>query len=123
MGSLGGGFGRRRRLDTSPPPARKKPLEKSEQEKRWLAKLPPGASSGRLERQSFRAAPKPKELEPGYVYARACVVGDKIVASDDAGADILLQVTEVAPFMVICRDIRTGRALGVLPDTIVQVAS
>jgi len=82
---------------------------------------PPG-SGERLERQNFKAAPKPKELEPGYVHARACVVGDKIVAEADYG-EIILEVVEVAPFMVMCRDIRTGRLLAVLPDTIVQVAS
>ena len=117
-----GSFRRGRRFDTPPRPARK-PLEKGEAEKKWLNLVPPGSSTQRLERQKFKASPKPKELEAGFVYARACVVGDKIVASDDYGADIILQVTEVAPFMVVCRDIRTGRALGVLPDTIVQVAS
>ena len=70
-----------------------------------------------MERQKFKAAPKPKELPAGYVYARACVPGDKIVAADD-----YVLVTGVAPFMVLCRDIRTGRALGLEPDTIVQVA-
>ena len=121
MPSLGGGFGRRRRLD-SPRPARKKPLEKSEQEKKWLAQLPAGSSSGaRLERQKFKASPKPKELPPGFIYAKAAVPGDRIVAAADHGD--ILEVVEVSPMMVVCRDIRTGKALGVLPDVIVEVAS
>ena len=120
MGSLGGGFGRRRRLDAPSRPARKKPLENQGLEK-WLNQVPPGASGARLERQKFKATPKPKELPPGYVYARACVVGDKIVAEADYG-EIILEVVEVAPFMVMCRDIRAGRLVGVEPGTIVQVA-
>jgi len=124
MGTLGGSFQRRSRLAEDPRPARKKPLEKSELEKRLLAQVPPGASSGarRLERQRFKASPKPKELPAGYVYAKAAVVGDKIIAAADYG-DVILEVTEVAPFMVICRDLRTGRVVGVEPNTIVEVAS
>jgi len=93
------------------------------EETRWLSQVPPGASGGRLERRKFKTAPKPKELPAGYVYARACVVGDKIVAADDDGADILLQVTEVSPWMVVCVNVATGEPLGVLPGVIVQVAS
>ena len=118
-----GSFQRRSRLADNPRPAKKKPLEKNADEKRWLSQTPPGSSSGaRLERQKFKVAPKPKELPPGFIYAKAAVPGDRIVAASDYG-DVVLKVVEVSPFMVICHDIRTGKAVGVLPSCIVQVAS
>ncbi len=121
MVRLGGGF-RRSRLEGSRP-TRAKPLEKSEQEKKLLAQVPPGASSAvQLERRKVKVAPKPKELPPGFIYAKAAVVGDKIVAVDDYG-DVILQVVEVSPWMVVCRCVRSGKALGVLPSVIVEVAS
>jgi len=120
MVRLGGSF-RRSRLE-GPRPVKSKPLEKSEQEKRWLSQVPPGSSGERLERQKFKAAPKPKELPPNFIYAKAAAVGDRIIAADDSD-DILLQVVEVAPFMIMCRDVRTGRLLGVGPEVIVEVAS
>ena len=123
MGQLGGGFQRRSGLADNPRPARSKPLEKSEDEKRWMAQVPPGASSAvQLERRKVKAAPKPKELPPGFIYAKAAVVGDKIVAVDNDG-DVILEVVEVAPWMVTCVNVATGEALGVLPNVIVQVAS
>ena len=122
MGTLGGSFQRRSRLADNPRPARKK-LEKGAEEKRWLSQVPPGSSSGAwLERQKFKAVPKPKELPPNFIYAKAAVPGDKIIATADHG-DVILQVVEVSPFMVVCVDIRTGKALGVLPSVIVEVAS
>ena len=121
MVRLGGGF-RQSRLEGSRP-TRAKPLEKSEQEKKWLAQVPPGASSAvQLERRKVKATPKPKELPPGFMYAKAAVVGDKIVAVDNDG-DVILEVVEVAPWMVTCVNVATGEALGVLPNVIVQVAS
>ena len=97
MVRLGGGF-RRSRLEANPR-RRSKPLEKSEQEKQWLSQVPPGSSSAaRLERQKFKAAPKPKELPPGFIYAKAAVPGDKIIAEDDFG-DIILQVVPTSPFI------------------------
>lgn len=121
MVRLGGGSFRRDRLDGYPRPSRK-PLEKSETEKKWLAQVPPGSSSGvQLERQKFKAAPKVPTLPPGFLPARACVVGDKVIAEADYG-EIILEVVEVAPFMIMGRDIRTGRLLGLEPGTIVQVA-
>ena len=110
-------------LHELPRPARKKSLEKGEEEKRWLSQVPPGTSSAaRLGGRDFKAAPKPKELPAGFIYARAAVPGDKIIATDDYG-DVVLKVVEVSPFMVVCVDIRTGKALGVLPSVIVEVAS
>ncbi len=50
------------------------------------------------------------------------MVGDKIVAEADHG-DLVLKVVEQTPWMTVCVDIRTGKALGVLPSVIVQVAS
>ena len=120
MVRLGGGF-RRSRLEGSRP-AKGKPLEKSADENKWLAQVPPGSSGGQLERQKFKAAPKPKELPPGYVYARACVPGDKIIAVDDCD-DVLLQVIEVSPWMVVCINLATRETLGVLPGVIVEVAA
>ncbi len=123
MGQLGGGFERRSRLADNPRPARSKPLEKSADEKRWLSQVPPGSSSGvRLERQKFKAAPKPKELPPGFICAKAAVPGDLIMAVSVHG-DVVLKVVEVSPFMVVCVNVSTGKALGVLPSCIVQVAS
>ena len=120
---LGGGFQRRSGLADNPRPARSKPLEKGDAEKRWMAMTPPGAgNAAQLERRKFKAAPKPKELPPGYVYARACVPGDKIVAVDGDG-DVLLQVVEVAQDMVICVNLATRETLGVLPGVIVEVAA
>ncbi len=75
-----------------------------------------------MERQKFKVAPKPKELPPGFIYAKAAVPGDRIIAGADYG-DVILQVVEQSPFMVVCRDIRTGKALGVVPSCIVEVAS
>jgi len=121
MVKLGGTFQRRPRLADSPRPARKK-LEKSEQEKRWLSQVPPGSSGARLERQKFKASPKEKELPPNFIYAKAAVPGDRIVAADDYG-DVILEVVEVSPWMVVCVDVRTGRALGVLPSCIVELGS
>ena len=121
MVRLGGGF-RQSRLEGSRP-ARKKPLEKLEQEKWWLSQVPPGSSSGvRLERQRFKAAPKVPELPPGFLPARAAVPGDKIIAADDYG-DVILQVVEQTPWMTVCVNVVTGKAVGVLPSVIVQVAS
>jgi len=118
---LGGSFNRRSRLADSP--RRSKPLEKSAEEKRWLAQTPPGSSSGaRLGGRDFKAAPKVPELPPGFIYARAAVPSDRIIAEDDYG-DVVLKVVEVSPWMVVCVDIRTGKALGVLPSTIVEVAA
>ena len=120
MVRLGGGF-RRSRLE-GPRPARKK-LEKGAEEKRWLSQVPPGSSSGvQLERQKFKAAPKPKELPPGFIYARAAVPGDKIIAEADYG-DVILQVVEVSPWMVVCVNIATVKPSAVLPSVIVQVAA
>ena len=119
MPGLGGsGAFRRDRLDSPRP--RSKPLEKSDAEKFWLSKTPEHSET-RLERRDFRAAPKPPELPPGFIPARAAVVGDRIMTSDDYG-DVVLQVVEQAPWMKICRDIRSGKLLGVLPETIVEVA-
>ena len=107
----------------NPRPARSKPLEKSADEKKWLAQVPPGASSAvRLERQKFKSAPKEKELPPGFLPARACVVGDKIVAEADYG-DVVLKVVEQTPWMTVCVNVATGKAVGVLPSVIVEVAS
>jgi len=121
MGKLGGSFQRRSRL--ADPRQRSKPLEKSEEEKKWLSQVPPGSPSGaRLGGRDFKAAPKVPELPPGFLPARACVPGDRIVAAADYG-DVILEVVEVAPWMVVCRDIRTGKVVGVLPGVICQVAS
>ena len=120
---LGGSFQRRSRLADNPRPARKKPLEKGEEEKRWLSQVPPGTSSAaRLGGRDFRPALKVPELPPGFLPARACVPGDRIVAVDDYG-DVVLKVVEVSPFMVVCINVATGKAVGVLPSVIVQVAS
>lgn len=94
-----------------------------EDEKRWLSQVPPGSSSGvQLERQKFRSAPKPKELPPNFIYAKAAVVGDKIVAVDGDN-DVILEVVEQSPWMVVCVNVATGAPLGVLPGVIVQVAA
>ena len=70
MVRLGGGF-RRSRLEGSRP-AKVKTLEKSADEKKWLAQTPPGTSSAvQLERKNFRATPPSKELPPGFIYAKA----------------------------------------------------
>ena len=106
----------------NPRPAKKKPLEKSADEKRWLSQVPPGSSGARLGGRDFKAAPKMPELPLGFLPARACVVGDKIIAADDYG-DVVLEVVEQCPWMCVCVDIRTGKALGVLPSTIVEVAA
>ncbi len=110
-------------LHELPRPARKKSLEKGEEEKRWLSQVPPGSSSAaRLGGRDFKAAPKPKELPAGFIYARAAVPGDKIIATADHG-DVILQVVEVSPWMVVWVNVATGKAVGVLPSAIVQVAS
>jgi len=120
---LGGSFQSRSRLADNPRPARKKPLEKGDAEKKWLAQVPPGSFSGaRLGGRDFKAAPKGPELPPGFLPARACVPGDRIIAADDYG-DVILQVVEQTPWMTVCVDIRSGRSLGVLPSVIVQVAT
>ena len=116
----GGGFQRRRRLD-APKSKPRQPLKKDSPLMERLRRQTT-ETAVRLGRSNFRQAPKPNELPPGYVPARACLIGDQIVAADDHG-DCVLEVVEQAPFMTICRDIRTGKLLGVLPDTIVQVAS
>ena len=48
--------------------------------------------------------------------------GDRIVAAGDYG-DRVLEVVEQAPFMTICRDVRTGKLLGVLLETVVEVSN
>ena len=86
------------------------------------AVISPSESGARLGGRDFKAAPKVPELPPGFLPARACVPGDKIVAEADYG-DVILQVVEQSPWMTVCVDIRTGKALGVLPSCIVEVAS
>ena len=82
-----------------------------------------GASSGaRLGGRDFKAAPKVPELPPGFLPARACVPGDRIVAASDYG-DVVLEVVEQSPWMTVCVNILTGKAVGVLPSVIVEVAS
>ena len=119
MPTLGGGFGRRRRLDT-PSRQRSKPLEKSEQEKRWMAMTPPGASSSaRLGRAGY--GPKPPSLPVNFIYAKGASVGDVICCEGDEHEVIGRVLGHRKDGMVVCRDLATGKRFGVGGDVIVEL--
>ena len=118
MPTLGGGFGRRRRLDT-PSRQRSKPLEKGETEKKWMAMTPPGSGT-RLGRAGY--GPKPPSLPPGYVYAKAAAVGDVISCEGDE-REVIGKVLVHRPRdgAVLCRNLATGGHFVVAGDTIVEL--
>ena len=122
MPGLGGsGAFRRARLD-SPRPARSKPLEKSEQEKRWLSKTPEHSGT-LLGRRNFKAAPKPPELPSGFIYARAAAVKDIIGCQKSDGDIVIAKVVahRQSDGMVLCRNVATGEKFVVGGDVIVEL--
>ena len=85
-----------------------------------MAMTPPGSSSGtRLGRGGY--GPKPPSLPAGYVYARACAVGDVITAEGDEREVIGRVLGHRKDGVVVCRDLATGKPFGVGPDVIVEL--
>ena len=117
MPTSGGGFGRRRRLDT-PPRQRSKPLEMGETEKRWMSMSPPGSGT-RLGRAGY--GPKPPSLPENFIYAKGASVGDVICCEGDAHSVIGKVIGHRKDGVVVCRDLATGTRFGVGPDVIVEL--
>ena len=117
-GLTGGGSFRPPRLN----PKRSKPALKKDSPllERLKAQTPDGSGSS-LGRQSFKPAPKAAELPPGFLPARAAVVGDIISCHGDVIGRVVGH--RESDGVVLCREVSTDQLFGVAPNTIVEVAS
>jgi len=114
-----GSFQRQSRLADNPRPSRKKPLEKTQEEKYWLSRLPPGSSGARLGSAGY--GPKPPSLPVNFIYAKAAAIGDVITAEGDEHDVIGRVLGHRKDGVVVCLDVATGKRFGVGPDVIVEL--